>query len=239
LTERAGNQTVVVSKAVFNAPVEGRRLASNKESVNSKEASTFGARFVGSVQKTFVDHQILDWIDFVDRKLYLEHYIEADGDDNIGRRFCQKGYPLNSISPCQRNISFIPNQIGNKIPRAFLRYLFASANDPVYEKTIGGEPFNNLLQLRAWKIKNFLRLPSVWEVATFSVIQYESLLKKDGIASLIQQITGMLRTNSTSCQSLSPVHKEAYRIANEFHCWIKNATLWDVESLVGYIPVGD
>jgi hypothetical protein len=243
------NQTVFVSKAVFNAPLEERKLLPKKSQQNEsstqhlflhpKESSTFGGRFVGSVQKSFVGHELLNWTDFVNQKLYLEHYQEEgkeiDDDGGSGNNFCQKGYPYNTISPCRRNITFVPEQIGDKIPKAFLRHLYSSANDPVYEKkNADGRPFSNILELRAAKIKNFLSIPSFWQLSNFAVIQYESLLEKDGIPSLIQQINRLLGTNESKCPNLPAFRKEPYRIPNEFREWIAKETIWDLEYLVGY-----
>jgi hypothetical protein len=183
-----------------------------------------------SIQKSFVGHTLLDWKEFVDRPLYLRGYDEKQDDI---RRICQKGYPPNTTSPCQRNTRYVPNQV-KVIPEIFLRHLQFGMNDPMYEKNQDGEPFQNLLQLRAMKLKNLLSIPERWELAGIGFIQYENLLG-NRLKSLVEQI-GRTIGIVDECHVLPHFEKKPYNISVEFIDWITKSTQWDTEKLIGYHP---
>jgi hypothetical protein len=186
---------------------------------------------VSSIQKSFVGHTLLDWKEFVDRPLYLRGYYEKQDDT---RRICQKGYPPNTTSPCQRNARYVPNQV-KAIPEIFLRHLQFGMNDPIYEKNHDGEPFKNLLQLRAMKLKNLLSLSERWELAGIGFIQYNNLIG-NRLKSLVEQIGRTIGIADNECPVLPHFEKKSYNISVEFIDWITKSTQWDIEKLIGYHP---
>lgn len=188
-----------------------------------------------SVQKSYVGHDLLDWNDFVDRPLSLEDY-EGEENNNAGvvdeSKVCQKGYALNTVSPCRGNLNYVPEPL-RKIPKGFLRHLPFDTHNPIYEHNpIDGRPFKNLLQLRAVKVNNFLSLPERWELAGIGFIQYDNLLGT-GLESLTEDI-GRTLGIPHACPSLAHFEKTPYNLTDDFRDWITQAVQWDVERLIGY-----
>ena len=184
----------------------------------------------GSVQKSFVEHELLNWTTFVEQRLYLEDSVDHGGDEKDSVSICQKG--LSHVSPCIRNSNYVPKSI-SRIPKAFLRHMFASANDPVYEKRTNGRPFDNLLQLRAAKIRNVLGIPSLWNVAGFAAIPYEHLLRD--MDSVLQEVSLAAKTDvAKRCPANAPFTKAPYRLPASFQEWIANHAEWSTEDLIGY-----
>ena len=58
-----------------------------------------------SIKKSFVGHKLLEWEEFVHRPMNLTGYLEEQQDHN---GICQKGYSAKTITPCQRNVSYVP-----------------------------------------------------------------------------------------------------------------------------------
>lgn len=186
-------------------------------------------RLDGSIiQKSFVTATLLDWQDFVDRPLYLVDYQERDTGI-----LCQKGFSFGTISPCDRDHSYVPEKIRH-IPRSFLRNLPFEVDDVVYELDINGQPFQNIMQLRAAKINNFLNLAHDWNLGGFAAIRYEDIIG-DKIAALVQKTESALHVES-SCPKLESFYRKSYNLSNEFRSWITDQTDWKVEALVGYFP---
>jgi hypothetical protein len=226
---------MVITQAVYNSPKELMTMNPLQSSTSTSigvrvppESTTFGGKFTGgSLQKSFVQHELLNWTSFVEQKLYLENY-GNNSDDQRGHIICQKGY--SHISPCRRNVTYVPNGIRH-IPRAFLRYLFASANDPVYELKDRGDPYDHLLQLRTSKIQNFLHIPTYWDISAFAVIPYERLL--NDTEGFLAQIGSIVNQN-IQCNVSTSSKKAPYRLPVSFQHWISNHADWKVEQLIGY-----
>ena len=197
-----------------------------------------------SYQKSYVSHDLLDWRDFVDRPLHLEDNNGQDPPENAddpALKVCQMGYAPNTVSPCQKNTNYVPKSL-QKIPKAFLRHLPFDTHNPIYEHNpTNGIPFENLLQLRAEKVKKFLRLPERWEMAGIGYIQYERLLGNN-LEYLIEEISAALgsphfnekRFNVATCPHLPHFEKISYNLTNDFRDWITEVTQWDVENLIGF-----
>jgi hypothetical protein len=229
---KSESSALVVTKAVYNSPNELHKINDPRAASSGlqvpPQSTTFGGKFTGgSFQKSFVQHELLNWTSFVQQKLYLENYDVNDHDFNRGR-ICQKGYSY--ISPCRRNTTYVPNGIRH-IPRAFLRHLFASANDPVYELDDQGVPFDHLLQLRTTKIQNILHIPTYWDVSAFGIIHYEQLL--NDMEGLLTQI-GNAINQTIQCSVTTSSTKTPYRLPRSFRDWISNHADWRVEQLIGY-----
>lgn len=187
-----------------------------------------------SVQKSYVGHDLLDWKDFVDRPLYLKDD-DDEGETSYGTNestVCQKGYARNTVSPCRANPNYVPKPL-RSIPKAFLHHLPFDTHNPFYEHNpIDGRPFENLLQLRAFKVRNFLSLPERWELAGIGFLPYDRLLG-DGLKSLTEEIATTLGILD-ACPSIAHFEKAPYNLTDEFREWITKAVDWDVERLIGY-----
>ena len=228
VTEFVSNKKPAANNKMENGSNRSRSLAAYKNHLSPGEGTTSGAKIISSnggvsVQKSVVDHQPLNFSTFVRRPLFLEDYHENPVE--LKRNgICQKGYPAGTISPCQSNASFVPLSL-EEIPQSFLKHLFASVNDPVYELSASGEPFDNILQLRAMKISNFLRIPESWETAGFAVVPYERLLESNGVASVIEQIANAVGRPS-SCPSVPNFEKKPYNLSQELLEWVNSTADW-------------
>lgn len=207
-------------------------LSAKHEPLNIKEQNQKqdqGAKVGYSIEKSFVGHSLLDWDEFVHRPLYLKDDEPANAENSM---LCQMGYAPNTISPCVPNTNFVPAPLAS-IPKSFLRHLVFDTNNPIYEHNpVDQTPFENLLQLRAFKLRNLLSLPEQWEMAGVGYIPYENLLGR-GLEALTKEISSAMGIPS-SCPALEPFEKAPYNLTKEFRDWITSAAEWDVESLIGY-----
>ena len=218
-------------------PLSGRNVSIDVKVYNQHNGATDSING-RSFQKSYVGHDLLDWKDFVDRPLYLEERPETADDRAL--KLCQMGYAPDTVSPCQRNINYVPKSLQN-IPKAFLRHLPFDTHNPVYEHNpTNGIPFENLLQLRAEKVRNFLRLPERWEMAGIGFIHYENLLGEK-LKFLIEDISAALGSHEdinqmkvAHCPSLPHFEKISYNLTTDFRDWITKTAEWDVETLIGF-----
>ena len=187
------------------------------------------------VQKSYVGYETLDWDKFVQAPLRL---MEEDAAANHSAKICMKGFPKGTVSPCQRNRSFVPPLVSH-IPRSFLRHLPFAVNDVVYELKADGKAFDDPLALRAAKIRNILGLADVWDFGGFAVLRYEDLLNANDsgarLKTLVEEIESLLGVSS-HCQPHQIVNKTAYILPNEFMKWIGQHADWDIERRIGYSP---
>ena len=207
-------------------------LSAKAEPLNIKEQNDQQEHGGHSVEKSFVGHNLLDWKEFVHRPLYLEDDESTSKNSNL----CQMGYAPNTISPCVSNTNFVPSPLSS-IPKAFLRHLVFDTNNPIYEHNpVNQKPFETLLQLRAFKVRNLLSIPEQWEMAGVGFLQYDNLLG-GGLEALTNEISAAMGVPS-SCPPLEPFDKAPYELTKEFTDWINEAVEWDVERLIGYQKVG-
>lgn len=118
--------------------------------------------------------------------------------------------------------------------RHTIRY---SEHQPFYEMRNdgSGKPYNNILELRSDKIRNFLSVANYPGVADVWVIQYEYLLAK-GTAKLLQRIkewTGV----EPRCRTKPPQYRKprkSRRIPAEFANHVREHLNWTTEAFIGY-----
>ena len=130
------------------------------------------------------------------------------------------------------NLAFVVPYLA-AIPKAFLRHLPFDTHNPIYEHNpTDGRPFENLLQLRAFKVMNYLRLPERWEMAAIGFIQYDSLLGNN-LEALTDEIGKTLGSHKV-CSSNQHFEKGPYNLTDDFVNWITKSVQWKIESLIGY-----
>lgn len=206
-----------------------RKAYSGRSEAMDRKSSSRPRRLDGEIiQKSFVTSTMLDWQDFVERPLYLADYNESDAGI-----LCQKGFTFGTVSPCDTDHSYVPEKIRH-IPRSFLRNLPFEADEAMYELDIDGRPFQNIMQLRAAKISNFLNLVHKWNFGGFAGIRYEDIIG-DRIAALVQNVESAIQVDN-NCPKLKSFYRESYNISNEFQAWVAEKSDWRVEALVGYFP---
>uniref|UniRef100_A0A7S2E405 Sulfotransferase domain-containing protein n=1 Tax=Helicotheca tamesis TaxID=374047 RepID=A0A7S2E405_9STRA len=109
-----------------------------------------------------------------------------------------------------------------------------SEHQPVYEmKNDGsGEPYDNILDMRADKIRNFLTVKDFKRITDFWVYKYEDLLA-DGTEEFLQKIekaTGVKR----QCKAAEPQNRRKRPLDKEMMAYIDEHLDWEAEALVGY-----
>eukprot|EP00980_Cylindrotheca_fusiformis_P004497 scaffold961_cov122-Cylindrotheca_fusiformis.AAC.5 len=186
-----------------------------------------GRRLDGSIiQKSFVTAEALDWQDFVRQPLSLVNFEEKDTGV-----LCQKGFSFGTISPCDKDHSYVPEKVRH-IPLSFLRNLPFEVDEVVYELDIDGMAFQDIMQLRAAKINNFLNLVHDWSLAGFVAVRYDDIIG-DKIGTFVGDIESALQVES-SCPNIKPFYRKSYTLPNEFTAWISDRADWRVESRVGF-----
>jgi hypothetical protein len=189
-----------------------------------------GSMGPGSVHRSFFTKSTLDWQEFLSRPLVLQDYNDVDSNS-----LCQKGFSFGAVSPCIRNITFIPSSVKH-IPRSFLRKLPFDINDVVYELAPGtrSKPHDHPMRLRAEKLENFLSIVRNWELGGFGLIRYEDIIGA-GLQVSVQRVAEVLNIQSR-CPVIHPFQSAKREIPQEFRTWITNVTDWNLESIVGYFP---
>jgi len=182
----------------------------------------------------------LEWHDFVNKPWTT---VNTDIDRRLAlnetarkQRICRENFLMHQVRPCRSD-----NRTANpwKIPESRWR-----GYEPIYEqRKNNGQPYGNLLQLRADKIVNWVfQLPMVMKIGGFVVVRYEDLLEH-GTGFLLQQVTNIL-SNSTASGSAPPLGCKPAppqperlgkrHIADEFRAWINEHVDVETERLIGY-----
>jgi hypothetical protein len=143
---------------------------------------------------------------------------------------CQEDFLYRDINSC--DIEPLPPSYYNWT----LRY---SEQEPFYEmrNDASGLPYDNILELRTDKIRNFLGVANYKGVADAWVIQYEYLLSKgtEPLLKRVEEWTGLKRTCVPKpAQNRQP--KESRRISPEFARHVRMYLNWTVEGWIGYEP---
>ena len=126
----------------------------------------------------------LPWQEFVSRpwttqRSKLDEKLQSERKQHPERKIeCQERFHFNDVVPCQVDDSY-------GIPSDRMRGMF-----PLYEmrRDGSGKPYDNILQMRADKITNFvLQLPMMFAIGGFVVVRYEDLMQK-GSHFLLKQV---------------------------------------------------
>ena len=141
---------------------------------------------------------------------------------------CQEDFAYRDIVSCARE------PLPHSAYKHTLRY---SEHQPFYEMRNdgSGEPYDNILQLRTDKIRNFMSVRDYEGVADVWVIQYEYLLGH-GTQHLIDRISEWTGVQP-NCEAYPPqkrTQKKSRIITEDFADHIKQHLNWTVESWIGY-----
>lgn len=172
-------------------------------------------------------HMGLHWDEFIVKEWTMERYgldlVNSTGNDTV----CQEEFSYQEVISC--NIDPIPlNQITKK-----LRF---SENQPFYEHYPNGTPFRNIMELRSYKIRNFVEdIPDFDFIHDLWLLQYEQLLD-DGTEDLLQRIEKVVGFNRT-CDAFEPQPNRRVRnITRNFLKFVTKELDWETEALIGYAP---
>jgi hypothetical protein len=144
----------------------------------------------------------------------------------------------NLTEPCQEHFEY-KNVIScavEPLPKSAYQKLQYSEHQPFYELRNDGSglPYDNVMELRSDKIRNFLSIKEYDGIADVWVVQYEYLLTK-GTHELIQQIaewTGL----EPQCKPMPPQQRRNRPVERDMANYIRANLNWTVESWIGYGP---
>jgi hypothetical protein len=169
-----------------------------------------------------------DWKIFLTKPWTMERY----GADLLlnGDEICQQDFLYRDIVSC----------VEDPLPEDYythtLRY---SENQPFYEMRNDGSglPYNNILEMRTDKIRNFLDTIHYNGVSDVWALQYEYLVSV-GTQHLLDRITALTGIQP-NCEAIPPQvrkPKGSRMIRADFAAYIRQNLNWTVENWIGYSP---
>lgn len=183
-------------------------------------------------------HLDLSWEEFVTKEWTMERlpkdeawYDHQMKLNNHTGRICQERFHYHEIVSCLTR----PYPEGYFGPHRKHRF---SNHQPFYEMRVNdpkGRPYNNILEMRADKIRNFMESATYSNVEGFWHYQYESLLKT-GTKELVEKIeraTGLKR-HPEKCKIYEPQDRRKRVMPPEFIDYMADHVDWEAEALVGY-----
>lgn len=170
------------------------------------------------------DHIGLKWRPFLEKPWTTER---VGKDLNLSNKTkCQEDFGYAEIISCVSEPRPKSHFDGRKI-----RY---SEHQPFYEmrQDGSGQPFNNIMEMRAAKIRNFLEVRDYEGIADLWAIQYEYLLK-EGTEHLLKRIEEWIGKDRT-CDSYPPQDRRKRKLSRTYVRYLNDHLDWKAEALVGY-----
>jgi len=177
----------------------------------------------------------LPWQEFVSKEWNMER-LPSDialkrGNETLGiptsKIECQEYFSYDQINSCQ--LRPYPDGYFDKKPPM-------SGHQPQYEMRNDGSglPYNNILELRADKIKNHLSVSEFEWVKVFVPLQYEELLGKgtEFLVRRIEKATGV----QAKCDPYPAQNRPKRPLNKSFIEYLTKNLDWEAEKLVGYVP---
>eukprot|EP00548_Thalassiothrix_antarctica_P000367 CAMPEP_0194130486 /NCGR_PEP_ID=MMETSP0152-20130528/1525_1 /TAXON_ID=1049557 /ORGANISM="Thalassiothrix antarctica, Strain L6-D1" /LENGTH=318 /DNA_ID=CAMNT_0038825025 /DNA_START=27 /DNA_END=983 /DNA_ORIENTATION=+ len=169
-------------------------------------------------------HIGLKWKDFVTKEWSTPR---IGTDLNITKKqmsttICQEDFPYREIISCAVE----------PVPKEFYKKSRYSEHQPIYELKPDGTPYENIMEMRAAKIRNFMEIEHFPGVAGMWSIQYEYLLRNgtNELLTRIEKWTGMKR----QCEAYPPQQRRKRGISIDFAKFINENLDWSAEGLIGY-----
>ena len=176
-------------------------------------------------------HVKLDWKDFVTKPWTMERVgkdLEVTEEQKKNSTFCQQDFLYKDINSC-----FL-----RPYPPGYFQKTIMSNHQPFYEMRHdgSGEPYDNILEMRAAKNRNFLSTKEFEGVEELWVVHYEDLLR-GGTAELIRRVEEM--TGAKAACDVYPSNNKEGRIINaEEQKYLDKHIDWEAEELIGYTRKG-
>jgi hypothetical protein len=166
------------------------------------------------------------WKEFLTTEWTMER-VGSDRWDNLTEP-CQEHFDWKDIISCPVE----------PLPKSHYKKLEYSNHQPMYEmRTDGsGEPYANIMEMRADKIRNFLSIRDYEGIADVWVVQYEYLLTK-GTQELVDQVAKWTGVEA-KCKPMPPQQRRNRPVEKEMADFIRENLNWTTESWVGYGPHG-
>jgi len=154
--------------------------------------------------------------------------LEMTTEEKEDPQACQEDYQYRDVKSCHQR----------PYPEGYFDTTHYSNHQPFYEMRYDGtgEPFDNILEMRAAKIRNLLSTNAFKVVKELWILQYEELLR-GGTAELIREIEGMTGVKA-QCSASPPQDRKGRRIGKKLVEHMMKKLDWEAEALVGYRKTG-
>lgn len=172
------------------------------------------------------EHMYMEWQNFVKKTWNMPRKGLDLLLSDTKNRICQEGFSYNEINSCTFHVYPSKHYDAWKTHYSERRPLYELRNDG------SGEPFNNILELRAAKNRDFLTYDSFPFVKKLMVVRYEDLVQ-EGTASMLREIekhTGV----KAKCEPSPPQTRTAREVDKEFLHYMNKHADWEAETLIGY-----
>ncbi len=137
---------------------------------------------------------------------------------------CQENFMYRDIVTCHTR----------PYPEGHFAKTYMSNHQPFYEmKNDGsGQPYDNILEMRAAKNRNFLSVKDYKAVKELWVVQYEALLE-GGTHELIHDIEQMTGVKA-KCEAYPRQIRRQRKMSGDEIQYLKEHVVWDAEEFIGY-----
>jgi hypothetical protein len=192
-------------------------------------------QWVNAMQKKpyhALDHYNLSWDRFVKLEWTIERgekdkeLIDSNATNNVT---CVHRFSFNEVVPCtiqDRNNWY--NDTHSYTNRGLMYELNQDGS---------GNPYQNIVDLRRDKIKNFLSIRNYPAVAAFFPVQYEYVVSR-GTADLISEIETVTGVHA-QCEKSPPRELPLKQLDDNYVKWMNEHVDWDVEAMIGYYKTSE
>ena len=157
--------------------------------------------------------------------------MERTGGDldlaNVTGRICQEGFHYHEVVSCLKRP--LPDEYWEARNHSY------SERQPFYELRLdgSGEPYENVLALRAAKIRNFLSTAEYDKVSALWILRYEDLIKQ-GTSKLIKKLEAATGTSARCIPFEAQGDRHRRQLDMGMIKWLMEHVDWEAESLIGY-----
>jgi hypothetical protein len=175
---------------------------------------------------------IKNWKEFVTKPWTMNRVgkdLEMSEEDKLNKDACQENFMFRDLISCHLH----------PYPKGTLNKTHYSEDKPFYEMKYdgSGEPFDNSLEMRAAKIRNFLSVSEYAGVIDSWILQYEVLVAS-GTIDLIKKIEGLTGATASCIPSPPQENRKKREIEANLMEYLKKNLDWEAENLVGYHKSG-
>ena len=174
---------------------------------------------------------IEDWREFVSKPWTMKRVgkdLNMSIEDRSKKNVCQEYFMYKDVISCHTR----------PYDEDFFNKTHFSEHQPFYEMRNdgSGQPFDNILKMRAAKIRNFLATKNYADVEKLIVLQYERLVES-GTKGLIQNIVDLTGVEA-KCGVYPPQDRRKRHIDRELIQYLMKNLDWDAENMLGYFKSG-
>ena len=179
------------------------------------------------------EHLFLKWKEFVTKPWTMDRAgldLEMSEEEKKNPKACQEAFLYRDIVSCHLRPYHPDHHHFDKT--------YFSNHQPFYEMRYdgSGEPFDNILEMRAAKNRNFLSTKDFRFVKELWIVHYEEMLS-EGTEELIQNIEDATGIKS-SCEASPPQDRKRRPIHGDEMEYLMDHLDWNAERVIGYTQTG-